>query len=163
MKRQTTICMSFVGLLLTPAFSQLASNSTTACTFQDGKEVSVQYEKTPAVKKVELASGKLWTPGEKPMLLFTQADLTVGSEQIPVGAYSLYLIPGKDHWTLVVNKNVNKGEYDPQQDLLRVPMDVGQLSAPEPFDLVFAHVAPKQCNIRIYEGKAGAWAEFHEK
>jgi hypothetical protein len=56
MKRQTTICMSFVGLLLTPAFSQLASNSTTACTFQDGKEVSVQYEKTPAVKKVELAS-----------------------------------------------------------------------------------------------------------
>ena len=97
------------------------------------------------------------------MLLFTQAALTVGNAQIPVGAYSLFLIPGKDRWTLVINKGVGKGPYDEQEDLLRVPMDVGQLGTPEEFSLFFAHLAPKQCNLRIYQGKLGAWAEFHEK
>ena len=95
--------------------------------------------------------------------LFTQADLTIGNTQIPVGAYSLFMLPGKDRWTLVVNKNVKPGEYNLQQDLVRVPMDVAQISEPQGFSLVFAHMAPKQCNIRMYQGKTGAWAEFHEK
>jgi len=164
MKQQLAFCISILGLLATPALSQQsATNSTAACTFQDGKQLGIQYEKVPSLKKVDLSSGKLWTPGEKPMVLFTQADLTVGHSQIPVGAYSLYFIPGKDHWTLVVNKGIKKGQYEQQQDLVRVAMDVGQLSTPEQFNLFFAHVAPKQCNLRIYEGKTGAWAEFHEK
>ncbi len=164
MKCQLAVCISLVGLLLTPAFSQqLATDATAACTFQDGRQLSIQYEKVPSVKKVDMSSGKLWTPGEKPMVLFTQSDLTVGKSEIPVGAYSLYFIPGKGHWTLVINKNVNKGEYEQQDDLLRAPMDVGQLGTAEPFNMFFAHLAPKQCNLRIYDGKTGAWAEFHEK
>lgn len=163
MKSHFAICMSLVAILLTPAFSQQSATSIAACTFADGKQLSVQYEKSASVQKVDLTDGKLWMPGAKPMLLFTQADLSIGTTRIPVGAYRLYLIPGKDRWTLVINKNVNKAEYDQQQDLLRVPMDVGQLSAPEQFSLVFAHLAPKQCNMRIYDGKIGAWAEFHEK
>jgi len=163
MKSLFAICVSLVTILLTPAFSQQPASSTAACTFADGKQLSVQYEKSASVQKVDLAEGKLWMPGAKPMVLFTQADLDVGTSQIPVGAYSLYLIPGKGHWTLVINKNVNKGEYDQQQDLLRLPMDVGQLSSPEQFSLFFAHMAPKQCNLRIYDNKTGAWAEFHEK
>ena len=164
MKRQIAIWISVASFLSMPAFSQQAPpNPTAACTFQDGKQISVQYTKIPEVKKANLSSGKLWTPAEKPMVFFTQADLTIGNSQIPVGAYSLYLVPGKGHWELVVNKGVNKAQYEQQQDLVRVSMDVGQLSEAQPFDLVFAHVAPKQCNIRIYEGKTGAWAEFHEK
>ncbi|HXJ89906.1 MAG TPA: DUF2911 domain-containing protein [Candidatus Binatia bacterium] len=164
MKQQLAFCISILGLLVAPSFSQqLGTSSSATCTFQDGKQLSVQHEKIPPIKKVDLSSGKLWTPGEKPMVLFTQADLNVGHSEIPVGAYSLYFIPGKDHWTLVVNKGVEKGQYEQQQDLVRVAMDVGQLSTPEQFSLLFAHVAPKQCNLRIYEGKTGAWAEFHEK
>lgn len=151
------------GLLLPAVAQQSAPGATTVCTFQDGKEISIQYDNTGTVKKADLSSGKLWTPGQKPMVLFTQTDLTIGNSQIPVGAYSLYLIPGKDHWMLVVNKNVKPGEYNPQQDLVRVPMDEGQISAPQPFSMVFAHMAPKQCNLRIYDGKTGTWAEFHEK
>jgi hypothetical protein len=56
----------------------------------------------------------------------------------------------------VVNKKVDKGVYDAQQDLVCVPMDEGQISNPQPFSLVVAHVAPKQCNLRIYQGKTGA-------
>jgi hypothetical protein len=161
MDRQLAVFVILFHLLVASAVAQQAAS--VACTFQDGREISLRYDGGASVKKADLSSGKMWTPGEKPMLLFTQAELSIGNSQIPVGAYSLYLIPGKDHWTLVVNKKVDKGEYDAQQDLVRVPMDEGQISNPQPFSLVFAHVAPKQCNLRIYQGKTGAWTEFHEK
>lgn len=163
MNRHLTFVALLLGGLMLPALAQQGVNSTATCTFQDGKEISIQYDKSASVQKANLSLGKLWTPGQKPMILFTQADLTVGNSQIPVGAYSVYLIPGKDRWTLVINKNVKPGEYNPQQDLVRVPMDVGQISEPQPFSLVFGHMAPKQCNMRLYESKTGAWAEFHEK
>lgn len=154
------LVLSFSGLL--PAVAQQATPDATAfCTFQDGKQISVQYDKA-SVKQANLSSGKLWSPGDKPMVLFTQTALSVGDTVIPVGAYSMYLIPGKK-WTLVVNKNVKPGEYNEQEDLVREPMDVGQIGEAQPFSLVFAHVAPKQCNLRIYEGKTGTWAELKEK
>jgi hypothetical protein len=153
----------FCGLVISAAGQQNAVDSTATCTFQDGKQISIQYDKNASVQKANLESGKVWTPGQKPMVLFTQTDLTIGDKQVPVGAYSLYLIPGKDRWTLVVNKNVKPGEYNAQQDLVRAPMDVAHITQAQPFSLVFAHMAPKQCNIRIYEGKTGTWAELHEK
>ena len=99
------------------------------------------------------------------MLLFTQSELSIGNSHIPVGAYSMYVIPQKEAWTLVLNKNVTEGsKYEEQQDLLRVEMQVGQLSKPnERFSVFFAHVAPKQCNMRMYYGKVGTWVEFKEK
>ena len=164
MNRTMAISALFVsGLMIPAAGQQNAVDSTATCTFEDGKQISIQYDKNASVQKANLESGKMWTPGQKPMVLFTQTDLTIGSKQIPVGAYSLYLIPAKDRWTLVVNKNVKPGEYKPQEDLVREPMDVAHLTEGQPFSLVFAHMAPKQCNIRIYAGKTGTWAELYEK
>src|SRR5579864_943138 len=164
MNRHFAVFVLVTSSLLAPAFAQqTASDPAAFCTFQDGKEISVQYDKSASVKKANFSSGKLWAPGEKPMVLFTQTELTAGNSEIPVGAYSMYFIPGKDHWTLVINKSVKPGGYNRQQDLVRVPMDVGQVTEPQPFSLTFGHVAPKQCNLRLYEGKTGSWAEFHEK
>ncbi|MGH9502865.1 MAG: DUF2911 domain-containing protein [Terriglobales bacterium] len=99
------------------------------------------------------------------MLLFTQTDLSLGKAEIPTGAYSMYVIPGKKTWTLVVNKNVTAGSpYDERQDLVRVPAEVGHLGQPvKRFQLAFGHVAPKQCNLRINYGRSGTWVEFMEK
>ncbi len=39
-----------------------------------------------------------------------------------------------------------------------------QLSEPlKEFTVLFGHTEPKQCNMRIYYGKSGTWAEFKEK
>jgi hypothetical protein len=47
------------------------------------------------------------------MTLFTEAQLNFAGATIPVGAYTVYPIPAKDKWTLVVNKNVTPGSaYD---------------------------------------------------
>jgi hypothetical protein len=146
------------------AFGQQATSEHSAfCTFQDGKEIKVQYDNSASVKKTTLSEEKLWTPGGRPMLLFTPTALTIANSSIPAGAYSMYFIPAKDHWTLVINKSVKPAEYNSQQDLVRAPMAVGQVSQSQPFSLTFAHMAPKQCNLRVYEGKTGTWSEFREK
>jgi hypothetical protein len=97
------------------------------------------------------------------MYLFTTTDVKVGETLVPTGAYSMFVIPEKHQWTLVVNKDVNDKKYDPQQDLARAPMELGMLDeGQKQVDVVLGHMAPKQCNMRIYYGKTGAWAEFKE-
>ena len=143
-----------------------AKTATTACSFQDGRQISVRYEPFAVTKKkADLPLNELWPPSGSPMYLFSQASVSLGNTEIPTGAYSLYVIPEKEQWTLIINKGVNAGvPYDQQQDLLRLPMQIGHLSEPgQHFKVVFGHIAPQQCNMRIYYGKTGAWAEFREK
>ena len=137
---------------------------TPSCTFSDGQQISVRYE--PEVSKMaELPMGELWPPSSSPIYLFTPVELSLANSDIPPAAYSMYVIPGKQTWTLVINKGVSAGRpYDQQQDLLRAPLQIGHLSHAVPrVKVVFGHVAPKQCNMRIYYGKIGVWAEFKEK
>jgi len=136
-----------------------------SCSFQDGNQISVRYDSEANRAKRTLPVGRLWMPGGQPMWLFTQAALSVETSEIPIGAYSMYIIPDKQDWILIVNKNVSPhSNYNEHEDIARVRMSLGQLSEPEEaLDVFFAHVAPKQCNMRIYYGKSGAWAEFKEK
>jgi len=139
------------------------ASSTATCSLADGKELYVRYNAIPA-NKDRVANGKPFTPGGAPMTLFTETKLAFGNSTIPVGAYTLYPIPGKDHWTLVVNKNVTAGSaYDERQDLARGPMETAQVSEPgSTLDIAFAHVGPK-CTLRIYFGKSASFADFMEK
>jgi len=149
-------------VLVIPLHAQDQSSSAT-CTFDDGREVSVRYSFGHASER--LRSGKMWTPGDAPMFLFTQAPLKAGDLTLPVGAYSLYVIPQKNKWTLIINKGVDPAaKYDEKQDVGRVEMEVGELGeAVESPRLAFAHAGSKQCNLRINYEKSGAWGEFREE
>ena len=141
-------------------------NSATAfCDFEDGQEISVRYTTAPVSSKDEPRNGRLWIPGGKPMTLFTGATVSLNNTTIPAGAYTLYVIPNKKDWTLIVNKNVTPGAaYDEHQDVARGSMDLGEVdSPPRQIQLSFAHTGPKVCSIRIYYGKVGAFTEFTEK
>jgi hypothetical protein len=143
------ICFVLIMQLTLPGVGQQAISTTqpleTACTFDDGKQIKVQYNNSPAKGVEEFHDGKLWQPGRSPMFLFTQAALTLGSSVISEGAYNLYIIPAKQNWVLVVNRNVSTGSaYDEQQDLARVPMQIAPLESPvKPAQIVFAHLGPK--------------------
>ena len=128
------------------------------CTFADGKELSVRYKRVIADPKKDLPAGKLWTPGGDPMNLFTETDLLVNNVLIPVGAYSMYVIPAKDNWTVIINKNVVAGSpYDEKQDLVRVQMPTGKLPQAEgQLNVYLGHVAPKRCEMRVDFGKTRA-------
>jgi hypothetical protein len=148
------------GLLILFAMHAVAEDPQTAyCNFEDGNQVSIQY--SPKVKE-EPRNGRVWAPG---ITLYVQTPLTLGSSTIPLGAFSVYLIPDKKNWTLIVNRNVAQGTpYNSAQDVARAPMDIGEVPDPvKELQLSFAHMAPKQCSLRVYYQKTGAFGEFMEK
>jgi hypothetical protein len=100
--------------------------STTSCSFKDGKQISDRFDGEINGDKKALPMGRLWTPGGQPMWLFTPGTLSVANSEVPVGAYSMYIIPDKQDWILIVNKNVKAGSnYNKHEDLARVRMPLG--------------------------------------
>lgn len=149
-----------IGLIIFFAANVLAEDTqSTDCNFEDGNQLTAHY--SPVVKE-QPRHGRVWTPG---ITLFVQTPVLLGNSEIGLGAYSVFLIPDKKNWTLIVNKNVTAGAaYNSAQDVARAQMDVGEISEPaKTLQLTFAHMAPKQCSLRIYYQKVGALVDFTEK
>jgi hypothetical protein len=138
----------------------LAQEPQTAfCNFEDGNQVSMQYS---AAVKDEPHNGHVWSPS---ITLYVQVPLTLGGSTIPLGAYTVYLIPGGKNWTLIVNRNVTPGTaYDSSKDAARSQMDLGEVPSPtKELQLSFAHMGPKKCSLSVYYQKTGAFTDFLEK
>jgi Protein of unknown function (DUF2911) len=151
---------SLAGLVCLFAAASLAQDSqTTYCEFTDGGEVSMRYN--PVVKD-QPRNGRVWSPG---ITLFVQVPLTLAGAQIPLGAYTVHMIPDKKNWTLIVSKNVTSGsQYNSADDVARAPMEIGEIPEPtKQLQLAFAHMGAKQCSLRVYYQKAGAFVDFMEK
>lgn len=149
-------------MLLAVSFALSASalaQQNTFCDFDDGNQITVQY--SPDVKE-QPRNGRVWAPG---ITLYVQTPLTLGGKTIGLGAYSVFLIPDKKNWILIVNKNVTAGAaYNSADDVARASMDIGEIPQPvNTLQLSFAHMGPKQCNLRIYYQKTGAFTDFMEK
>ena len=142
-------------------FAQSAPSSTASCNLDDGRQVYIRYN--PVTTKTDRApNGKPWTPGGAPMTLFTEAQLNFGGSTIPIGAYTVYPIPGKE-WTLVVNKNVTAGAaYDEKQDIARAQMETLQVAPSDSLEVAFAHVGAR-CTLRVYIGKTASFVDFTAK
>ncbi|HEU5337604.1 MAG TPA: DUF2911 domain-containing protein [Terriglobales bacterium] len=165
------LCMFLIAGLF-PGAAKAAQDKTAApqaetvsCDFADGRQVTIRYNSVPVNKKERLRDGRIWMPGGSAMILFSGADLKFAGKQIPTGAYTVYLMPGKKDWTLIVSKNEKPDSaYDPGQDLARGSMDLGQLSDPtHNLRVYFGQMGPKQCNLRVYYGDIGAFTEFDEQ
>jgi len=167
--RVLAVCVILMTQSLLAATAQQAeppdTTTTITCDFADDQEITVQYNHAVLSDKDQPRNGKVWLPGGSPMTLFTQVPLILNHVELPVGAYSVYVIPNKKEWTLVISKNVtNPKSYDDKQDLVRAPMELGAVdSPPKRLQASFAHVAPKQCSIRLYYEATGAFVEFNEK
>lgn len=147
-----------------------SSSATASCNFDSTKQVAVEYQRIAFDTKKEVLGGEIpygeaWTPGRKAMTLFTNTAVTVGDKDVPVGAYTMFVIPEKKAWTLIISKSTDtSGKYDEQQDLARIAMQFGKLPHPEAeFSVYFVHAAPGQCNMRLYLHNAGAWVSFKLK
>jgi Protein of unknown function (DUF2911) len=142
---------------------QSEPSSTASCYLDDGRQVYIRYNAV-STKTDKAPNGKPWAPGGAPMTLFTEAQLTFAGSTIPIGAYTVYPIPGKDKWTLVVNKNVAaRSAYDEKQDIARAAIETEQVSQPsDALEVAFAHVGSR-CTLRIYYGKTASFADFIAK
>ncbi len=167
--RRLVIVLLIAFIFVLPAIAQqgdtAAATNTAFCTFQDQNELSVRYRPAEYKKGVEVPNGKVWSPDGAPIFLFTPTELKIGTASLPTGAYSVYILRNRGDWTLIVNKNVKEGsEYDPQQDLARVPMQTGKISnAAKTLSINLGHISPKVCSLQLNYGETGAWADFSEK
>jgi Protein of unknown function (DUF2911) len=111
-----------------------------------GKTVTVDYS-SPRLKGrrlgVDLAPyGQIWRTGANEATTFvTTADITVGGTPVPAGSYTLFTIPNKDKWTLIISKKTKEWGTDypgPSNDLARVDMKASTLPSPvEDFTISF--------------------------
>ncbi len=148
-----------------PMAAQEANDNTGSayCSFRDGKQISARY--TRVSSKENAPTGKVWAPGGTALTLFTETETTLGGATVPVGGFTMYLIPGKKEWTLIVSRNTNvTAPYDPKQDVARAAMQIGTMSQAEPeLNVTFGHTGPKACEINVDWGTTKAWVEFLQK
>lgn len=88
--------------------------------------------------------GEVWRTGANEATeLTTTQDIMLDSAILSAGTYSLFTIPEKDHWTIIISTDVGLWgayNYNPKKDLRRFTVPV---SAPdkvyEPFTIAFDH------------------------
>jgi hypothetical protein len=133
--------------------------------FEDGRQLTARYVPVSAGHSEGPPTGKIWVPTTNAWTLFTESDLMLGNTSIPTGAYTVYLLPGKKDWTLIVSRNTDVGaKYDDKQDLARAQMEIGQLSSPaDRLSLYFGHTGQRKCEINVDFGKLRGWVEFRQK
>ena len=94
-----------------------------------GKTVTVSYGR-PSARGRKIVGGvvpynQIWRTGaNEATTLSTEVELVLGGTTIPRGTYSLYTVPSKSSWRLVVNKEVGQSGlvYHQHLDLARVKL-----------------------------------------
>jgi hypothetical protein len=113
-----------------------------------GANVSVAYGR-PARRGRQIAGGvvpwnQVWRTGaNNATALRTDRDLMFGGTRVPAGSYTLFSLPSRDNWLLIINKQTGQWgtEYHPEQDLARVPAQVRTVTG-EPAELFTIRVEP---------------------
>lgn len=133
--------MSLFGalLLVAPAFAQeldLPALSPRAEVMQQVGVVELTVNYASPAKRERTVWGEvvkydeLWRTGANgATTLETTGDLVVGGTPVPAGKYAVFSIPGKDEWTIILNKNPNQanvGDYDQALDQVRLKVKPAQ-------------------------------------
>lgn len=125
------------GLFVLPACSQ---NRKSPHETVEGDNIKVTYGR-PYKKGREIFGGlekygKVWRTGADEATEITFAkDGTFGGQPVKAGTYTLFTIPEKDEWTIILNSQLGQwGAYDYEKhkakDVLRVKAPVKNLSTP---------------------------------
>ncbi len=140
-----------VFLSILPLQAQQASPPGSAEIAVDGKKIAISYHR-PSMKGRKIFGGlvpynQVWRTGaNNATSLKTEADLLFGNVVVPAGSYTLWTLPTETGWKLIINKQTGQWgtQYSEAQDLARVDMKVGKLTA-----------AVEQFTLTLTAGKDG--------
>lgn len=166
MRKLAIVCGS-LALVLAVASSPLRGQqdkskrpsppATAQCALAGGKTVTIDYssprKKGRNVFPDVVPYGKVWRTGANEATTFiATGDVMVGSAHVPAGNYTLFTLPGKDKWTLIISKKTGEWGTDypgEKEDLARVEMKAGTASTPvENFTISFEK-AGNGCNLKL--------------
>jgi Protein of unknown function (DUF2911) len=175
--RKLLIISSAFALVLTTAFIVRAQQdkskrpsppASATCELAGGKSITIDYS-SPRMRGRKIYGGlvpfnEVWRTGANEATTFvTTADLMVGGEHVPAGSYTLFTLPEKDKWTLIISKKT--GEWGipypgEKEDFLRVGMKVSALPADvEDFTISFDKKG-SGCTLRLDWEKTRASIEI---
>jgi hypothetical protein len=113
--------------------------------------------------------GTPWRTGANaPTTLTTEVDLVFGGAALPRGKYVLFTLPGREGWTLLIQRDVNQGgEYKSENDVARVELNVRPLAGPLESLTFWLIPAPSRGasrgELRMAWGMTEAWTEWAVK
>jgi hypothetical protein len=133
------ITMNTKQLPLDKRKSPLDSTSFTVA----GKPVKVCYGR-PSLRGRQMLGGEavpfgqIWRTGaNEPTMIHATGPITIAGLKVPAGTYSLYTVPGKTDWEVVVNRSITQwGEESnytdavKKQELGRATVKAESISAP---------------------------------
>lgn len=131
-----------------------------------GKKLKIDYG-APSMRGRKVMGGlvpygEVWCAGANDATtLVTEADLEIAGLKVPKGSYTLWTIPEKAGWTLIVNKQTGQWhtEYDESQDLGRVKINVKALPTPvERFRIELAATGANKGTLSLIWENTEAWA-----
>lgn len=152
-KVSVTFAASCLGLALLLAVacgaqdkSKRPSPPATATVDLGGTTVTIDYS-SPRLKGRHVGGevatyDKVWRLGANEATTFvTTGNITVGGKAVPAGSYTIFAVPGKDKWTLIISKKTGEWGTDyvgEKEDLGRIDMKVSTLPSPvENFTISF--------------------------
>lgn len=103
-----------------------------------GAEVKICYSRPSlkgrtAVGGDLVAFGKIWRTGaNEPTVIHTTAPITIGSVRIEAGSHSIYTIPAKGEWAILINSGTEQWgtQYPTATEVGRTTGAVTALTAP---------------------------------
>jgi hypothetical protein len=111
-----------------PTSSSPNAIDTAVCTLRDGNKISIEYSR---VGKTDNS----WVKGVHDTGEFqTTTDLFIGGKDVPAGHYTIYVIPGRIHWTVIFSKRIGNHPMvypGSGEDLARVHLLVANLASLE--------------------------------
>lgn len=163
MKKTLFILIMAVSILFSENSSaqlkmpQSSSSQTIIQEFGLGR-VTVKYSrpniKGRSVEKDLAPFGEVWRTGANDATVITFTDaVNLEGNAIAAGEYALFTIPGKNEWTIILNKeNKQWGSYQYKQaeDVIRFkvkPIKVNEKS--ETFSIRFSNVMPSSANLDL--------------
>lgn len=113
-----------------PSPPAIASETTSK-----GVKITIDYSQ-PSVKGREIGKdiapyGKVWRTGaNEPTTIEVDKEVKLEGKTMPAGKYSLWTIPGKDEWVIIINKKTTGWgtQYEEGQDFFRVNVKPGKAS-----------------------------------
>ena len=154
---QTLALMAALGSAQTEKAARPSPAAKASCALADGKTITVDYS-SPRAKGRKIYGGlvpygEVWRTGANEATTFVAtADVMVGGKHVPAGSYTIFTIPNKDKWTLVISKKAGEWGTDypgADNDFARIEMKASSLPAPvENFTIAFDKTAGG-CTLRF--------------
>ena len=120
-------------------------------------DITIEYSR-PGVKERTIFGelvpyGEMWRTGaNKNTTIELSTDAKLGGQDVKAGTYSVFTIPGKNDWEVVLSSKLDHygtGDYLPENDVARFKASVSAIEPTETFTIDVANVTSESATIQL--------------